>query len=232
MGVLIPPPVPVHSAKGPCMTATAKRLLPGVLTFVLAFAAFPAAGWADGRPEVVDAAAGAWHETGIASYYRASRRFVRTSSGEHYDEMGMTAAHPFLPLGTRVRVTRADTGESIVVRINDRQGSHTRVIDLSYGAARRLGLGGTGLVTLTQVAASTPLTEPVEVAEAPDDDATGASPADWQGSDEQDGAIPRHGRRRRHHAGLSAAAGHRSNHVRFAALVRHSAPHRAARHRL
>jgi rare lipoprotein A (peptidoglycan hydrolase) len=215
------------------MTATAKRLLPGVVTFVMAaFAAFPAASWAatDGRPELVDAMAGGgqpgaaagWRETGIASYYRASRRFFRTSSGERYDENAMTAAHPFLPLGTRLRVTRADTGASVVVRINDRQGSHTRVIDLSYGAARRLGMGGTGLVTLTQVTASTPLSEPVEVAEAPDD----ATAPDWQD------ATPRRGRRHRHHGGPSAAAGHRSNHVRFAALVRHSAPHRAARHRL
>ena len=80
----------------------------------------------------------------------------------------MTAAHPRLPLGSRVRVTMADTGSSVVVTITDRQPDHgRRIIDLSRGAAARIGLlgRGTGDVTLASVAAD----EPVEVAEAPDD---------------------------------------------------------------
>lgn len=174
------------------------------------------------KPAVIAAGAHAsWSETGEASYYRSSRRFARTSSGERYDENAMTAAHPSLPLGTRLRVTRQDTGESIVVRINDRQGTHSRVIDLSYGAARRLGMlrAGAAGVVLTQVDTATPLSEPVEVAEAED----GIVAADF---------IPRHGRRHTRHGGRAASAGHRSSHARSVVLVRHSAPHRAAPRRL
>lgn len=219
------------------MIASARRLLRHVIPCVATLAlANVSAGSATARPlldsdlpaDVRDAAlsgkptlqgAGAWSQSGEASYYRSSRRFSRTSSGESYDENGMTAAHPYLPLGTRVRVTRQDTGASVVVRINDRQGSHSRVIDLSYGAARRLGMLSTGLVTLTQASPTEAIDEPMEVAEAP----AGDEAADF---------TPRHGRRRTHLGGRAVATAHRSSHVRFAALVQRSAPHRAARHRL
>ena len=86
----------------------------------------------------------------------------------------MTAAHPSLPLGSRVRVTLRDTGESVVVRVNDRQPPHGRVIDLSRAAAARLGMldRGVGLVRLVRLG----LTEPEEVAEAPDDRSPRLSP--------------------------------------------------------
>jgi rare lipoprotein A len=58
----------------------------------------------------------------------------------------MTAAHRTLPFGTRVKVTRVDTGDSVVVRINDRGPfKRGRVIDLSEGAARSLGMMNVGL---------------------------------------------------------------------------------------
>jgi rare lipoprotein A len=70
----------------------------------------------------------------------------------------MTAAHPSLPLGTWVKVTDQDTGRSVVVRINDREPEHgVRVIDLSQGAAKKLGIVNRGVADVT-----------VEVAEAPD----------------------------------------------------------------
>jgi rare lipoprotein A len=57
-----------------------------------------------------------------------------------------TAAHRQLPLGTLVKVTNLDNGRSVVVRVNDRGPvPHTRIIDLSYGAARMLGLPGHGI---------------------------------------------------------------------------------------
>jgi len=89
---------------------------------------------------------------GVASWYSADRYNKRTSSGAMFDENAMTAAHPWLPMGTRVRVTVEGSRESIVVTINDRQGSKTRVIDLSKGAARELGILGRGVarVTLTR----------------------------------------------------------------------------------
>ena len=119
----------------------------------------------------------AWQQSGQASWYGGQHNGRRTSSGEIFNQNAMTAAHFSLPLGSRVRVTMADTGSSVVVTITDRQPDHGhRIIDLSRGAASRIGLlgRGTGMVTLASVAAA----EPIEVAEAPDDDATvdGVSP--------------------------------------------------------
>ena len=80
---------------------------------------------------------------GLASYYGQGEL---TATGERFDPSGMTAAHRTLPFGTRVRVTRVDTGNSIVVRINDRGPFKPgRVIDLSEGAAENLGITGVGL---------------------------------------------------------------------------------------
>lgn len=84
--------------------------------------------------------------TGLASYYGSGER---TATGEHFDPSGMTAAHRTLPFGTRVRVTRVDTGDSVVVRINDRGPFKPgRVIDLSEGAARNLGITDVGLANV------------------------------------------------------------------------------------
>lgn len=80
---------------------------------------------------------------GKATVY--SRRFNgrHTASGERFDPEALTAAHRTLPLGTTVRVTRLDTGNSVVVKINDRGvGFRGRIIDLSPAAARRIGMRG------------------------------------------------------------------------------------------
>jgi rare lipoprotein A (peptidoglycan hydrolase) len=85
-------------------------------------------------------------EIGLASYYGCEFDSLPTASGERFDMRAMTAAHRTLPFGTRVRVTNIENGRSMVVRINDR-GPFVkgRVLDLSYGAARRLGLVGVGV---------------------------------------------------------------------------------------
>jgi rare lipoprotein A len=84
-------------------------------------------------------------ETGVASWYGPGYDGKRTSSGERFDQDGLTAAHASWAFGTRVRVTFANTGRSVVVRINDRFPNHKgRVIDLSRGAAREIGLIGPG----------------------------------------------------------------------------------------
>jgi rare lipoprotein A len=88
---------------------------------------------------------------GIASYYAQEFDGRRTASGETYDMHQLTAAHRTLPFNTTVRVTHQQTGESVVVRINDRGPfKDDRVIDLSLEAAKRLGLiaRGTGPVRL------------------------------------------------------------------------------------
>jgi rare lipoprotein A len=85
---------------------------------------------------------------GMASYYGPGFHGRRTASGERFNAGSLTAAHRTLPFGTRVRVT-ARNGHSIVVRINDR-GPFTRgrIIDLSSGSARALGMRSTEPVSL------------------------------------------------------------------------------------
>jgi len=86
-------------------------------------------------------------QTGTASWYGPGFHGNRTSSGEIYDQYDLTAAHPTLPLGTTVAVTNLQNGKTVEVRINDR-GPFVkgRSIDLSYAAARSLGMIGPGTV--------------------------------------------------------------------------------------
>lgn len=88
---------------------------------------------------------------GLASFYGPGFHGRLTASGERFDQRDMTAAHRTLPLGTRVRVTNLENGESVVLLINDRgpYGRNYRkgvVIDVSKGAARRLDFIAGGLV--------------------------------------------------------------------------------------
>jgi rare lipoprotein A len=77
-------------------------------------------------------------ETGHASWYDLS---TKTASGEDMDGDQLTAAHPTLPLGARVRVENLDNGRAVVVRINDRGPfAKDRIIDLSKAAAEQLGM--------------------------------------------------------------------------------------------
>jgi rare lipoprotein A len=83
------------------------------------------------------------HSSGIASYYTEG---TRTASGERFDTRELTAAHPTLPFGTRLRVTNVASGRSVTVRVNDR-GPYVpgRVVDVSYSAAESLGMIGRGV---------------------------------------------------------------------------------------
>ena len=85
---------------------------------------------------------------GRASYYSDALAGNRTANGERYDPRAMTAAHRTLAFGTHVRVTRPDTGSSVVVRINDRGpfAGRRRIIDLSRRAAQELGMIRAGVV--------------------------------------------------------------------------------------
>jgi rare lipoprotein A len=90
--------------------------------------------------------------SGIASYYGNELAGKSTASGERFDPDALTAAHRTAPFGTRIRVTNVETGEDVVVRVNDRGPFHrSRIIDISYAAARKIGLhrSGTAKVKLT-----------------------------------------------------------------------------------
>ena len=80
---------------------------------------------------------------GIASFYTADQE---TASGEKFDTHDLTAAHPSLPFGTKLRVTNVSTGKSVTVRVNDR-GPYVpgRVVDVSYSAAEALGMVDNGI---------------------------------------------------------------------------------------
>ena len=83
---------------------------------------------------------------GMASWYGPGFHGRRTASGETFNSSGLTAAHRYLPFGTRVRVTNLRNGRSVVVRINDRGPfSGGRVIDLSRGAAAIIGVFQSGV---------------------------------------------------------------------------------------
>ena len=83
---------------------------------------------------------------GLASFYSEG---TRTASGEKFDAHELTAAHPTLPFGTRLRVTNVATGRSVTVRVNDR-GPYVpgRVVDVSYSAAQTLGMVGKGVANV------------------------------------------------------------------------------------
>ena len=84
-------------------------------------------------------------ERGLASWYGEDFHGRRTSSGDPYDMYAMTAAHKTLPLPTYVQVTALDTGNRVVVRVNDRGPFvEGRIIDLSYIAAVKLGVAVAG----------------------------------------------------------------------------------------
>lgn len=80
---------------------------------------------------------------GLASFYTEG---TQTASGEKFDAHELTAAHPTLPFGTRLRVTNVATGRSVTVRVNDR-GPYVagRTVDVSYAAAETLGMVGAGI---------------------------------------------------------------------------------------
>ena len=95
-------------------------------------------------------------QQGRASYYGEAHHGLTTASGEGFDKNGMTAAHRTLPLGSKIEVENLDNGRKVVVTVNDR-GPYVRgrIVDLSQGAARRLGFTKQGVerVKLTAITA-------------------------------------------------------------------------------
>ncbi len=94
-------------------------------------------------------------EKGVASWYGGDFHGLRTSNGEVYNMYELTAAHKTLPMGTMLLVKNLDNGKDIVVRVNDRGPFvRGRIIDLSYKAARTLGMVIGGLARVQIVALS------------------------------------------------------------------------------
>ena len=93
-------------------------------------------------------------QTGMASWYGRQFHGRKTASGETFDMNALTAAHRSLPLNCFIRVTNKTNGKSVVVKVNDRGPFHgNRVLDLSYGAAKQLGItnAGTAKVSIERI---------------------------------------------------------------------------------
>ncbi|MDP3562395.1 MAG: septal ring lytic transglycosylase RlpA family protein [Legionellaceae bacterium] len=101
----------------------------------------PATYRVDGHRYDVMTTASGYRTRGLASWYGTKFHSKRTSSGEDYDMYALTAAHKTLPLPTYVRVKNLNNGREAIVKVNDRGPFHEgRIIDLSYGAAAKLGI--------------------------------------------------------------------------------------------
>ena len=98
-------------------------------------------------------------QTGIASWYGPGFHGKATASGVIYDQNDLTAAHQTLPLGTRAMVINLETGSSTEVTINDRGPfAKGRIIDLSYGAGKALGMIGPGTIRCASKCSTAPTT--------------------------------------------------------------------------
>ena len=136
-------PVSSHSEKdgappGP-IPSWFKRILPKAEPF--SRYGNPGSYKVDGRTYEVMTSSNGYRARGLASWYGTKFHSRRTSSGEDYDMYALTAAHKTLPLPTYVRVKNLSNGKQAIVKVNDRGPFHSgRIIDLSYGAAAKLGL--------------------------------------------------------------------------------------------
>ena len=123
--------MPVASVRGWFRPAGTAVVLSGLVAIGSCLvAAAPASAGGGIRPRIGQAS---WYGPGFANR--------KTASGQRFDPNGLTGAHKTMPLGTHVRVTNLRNGRSVMVTINDR-GPYRgrRELDLSYGAARRIGL--------------------------------------------------------------------------------------------
>jgi rare lipoprotein A len=106
-----------------------------------------------GRRYYVMKHANGYHARGIASWYGMKFHHFQTSNGEIYNVAGMTAAHKTLPLPTYLQVTNLHNGKKVIVKVNDRGPFvSNRLIDLSYVAAKKLEMTGTGTAPVSIVA--------------------------------------------------------------------------------
>jgi rare lipoprotein A len=118
-----------------------RRTITGVIQMKLILASLVAA--------LVFAAPAQALTTGWASFYKSGRL---TANGEHFKPMGLTCAHRRLAFGTKLKVTNLKTGKSVLVRVNDRGPFiRGRILDLSLGAAKVIGLNRSGVAKISFV---------------------------------------------------------------------------------
>ena len=123
-----------------CWQMQLKKTIKTVRLLIVAFAGSTALIAADAPADRAS-----YDEVGRASWYGAELAGRKTSSGETFNPGAITAAHRTLPMSSFVEVTNLDTGRTILVRINDRGPFNAeRIIDISEGAARQLGIIGQG----------------------------------------------------------------------------------------
>jgi rare lipoprotein A len=141
------------------MIGRSMKLLPVVATTVIGLAAMRAApAMADSarppspRTEAARPGEPGWQQVGEASYYSNKYNGRRTANGQRYNPAALTAAHPYLPLGTRLQVLCEATGRSVVVTVNDRQTPNGRILDLSRRAAEDLGIVSSGRARVRLIA--------------------------------------------------------------------------------
>lgn len=106
------------------------------------------------EPPVLEEDPNAFTQSGMASWYGKRFHGRKTANGERFDMHAMTAAHPKLPMHSYVEVTNLKTDETVIVRINDRGPfAKKRIIDLSYAAAKKIGIvqSGVARVKIRQV---------------------------------------------------------------------------------
>jgi rare lipoprotein A len=89
------------------------------------------------------------YQTGTASYYANKFEGRKTASGEIFRQDSLTAAHKSLPFGTMLKVTNLSNDSVVIVKVNDRIGTSSRVIDLSLKAAQQLNFVKKGLTKVT-----------------------------------------------------------------------------------
>jgi rare lipoprotein A len=98
-----------------------------------------------------------WYQIGRASWYGKKFQGHRTADGEKFDMNALTCAHRTLPLGSWIRVTNLNNHRTAYVRVNDRGPvPETRILDLSYAAAKQLGIHGISRVKIERVPANDP----------------------------------------------------------------------------
>lgn len=143
------------------LTLPLHKLAAGALFAVLALNSFANGGAPPVTPKKTSAAKAHrsqhWYQIGVASWYGGRFQGRTTAAGETYDMNQLTCAHPTLPMGTWLRVTNLRNRKEAYVRVNDRGPVvDGRIVDLSYAAARVIGLSGIGRVKIEQVRQSDP----------------------------------------------------------------------------
>lgn len=122
-----------------------RLVVPRAWSILLALIVLPFVSLGASAQKTPDSQAGWVSEQGAASYYGSQHQGRRTAFGTKFDQRNLTAAHPWLPFGTKVKVTELGTGKSVIVTITDRLYSKKRIIDLSTAAARLLGMMRAGV---------------------------------------------------------------------------------------